>query len=80
MISSILANISKKAVPLGRWSLKRCKDLEDRHVFYTNRDHCGDHICGKPVTFDHKLSKPATVIAPIATRPFKSSTSGVHTK
>ena len=60
MISRVVNNIFKmmterKAPPmLGRWSLKRCEVLEDRHVFYANRDHCGDIICGTPIIYSNK--------------------------
>lgn len=35
---------------LGRWKLKSCDDVKNKiNVFYQNRDHCGDIICGKPI-------------------------------
>ena len=49
-----LANKNKTKM-LGRWSLKQDVHKEDITVFNTNRDHCGDVLCGDP--FEHiKLS------------------------
>ena len=48
-------------VVLGRWRLKSCDDVMNKiNVFYQNRDHCGDSICGKPIKQDdfEKHKKP----------------------
>ena len=46
-------------VPLGRWNLKHNCTSEDIVVFGTNRDHCGDALCGDPE--EYKKLAPKTV-------------------
>lgn len=43
-----LFNFLSKPV-LGRWELKTCDSIKTSlNVYYQNRDHCGDLICGIP--------------------------------
>jgi hypothetical protein len=42
---------SKNKIPLGRWTLKHNCKSEDIIVHHTNRDHCGDVICGNPLKY-----------------------------
>lgn len=43
---------------LGRWSLKTCDEIKSKiNVFYNNRDHCGDKICGQPEKFKEFKNK-----------------------
>ena len=47
MIKNILNLFQKPSKPLlGRWGIKSDASM---NIFYQNRDHCGDIICGKPV-------------------------------
>lgn len=49
MIRRIVQTMFKKEKPLlGRWNLKHNCKTEDIIVHHTNRDHCGDIICGDP--------------------------------
>ena len=41
--------IKTPSVQLGRWKLKHNCHTEELVVYNTNRDHCGDTICGKPL-------------------------------
>ena len=51
----LLRNVFKESKPvLGRWQLKNCQSLNTQlNVYYQNRDHCGDLICGTFETDDN---------------------------
>ena len=36
--------INNEKIMLGRWNRNKI----DIKTFYSNMDHCGDHICGSP--------------------------------
>ena len=57
---------------LGRWSLKKNNDKENITVFNTNRDHCGDQICGDPM--EHIKMSPKTKITKMKVKDLKNST------
>ena len=49
MIRRIILYLTNKNQPvLGRWKLKHNCNSEEIVVHHTNRDHCGDQICGDP--------------------------------
>jgi len=59
-ITKILTELwkSKTVQPmLGRWTLKHKCQSEDIIVHHTNRDHCGDVICGKPLEYKEFTDK-----------------------
>jgi len=60
MIRKLIQHLTKKHQHplLGRWSLKRNNYKENITVFNTNRDHCGDHICGDPTEHIKLSPKP----------------------
>ena len=59
MISRIVKYFIKNEKPmLGRWSLKHKCPTEALTVFNANRDHCGDTICGKPLTYEKPIPEP----------------------
>lgn len=55
----ILRNVFKDSKPvLGRWQIKSCESLNTQlNIYYQNRDHCGDLICG---SFDNNDSSSKT--------------------
>lgn len=59
MINNIVRYfVRDKKVMLGRWSLKHNCPTEALTVFNTNRDHCGDTICGKPLRHGERKDSP----------------------
>ena len=42
--NSIYGMINNEKIMLGRWNRNKI----DIKTFYSNMDHCGDHICGSP--------------------------------
>lgn len=51
MFSNFYKRSTSPRTPLGRWALKHNCKSEDIVVHQTNRDHCGDVICGKPLAY-----------------------------
>ena len=48
MLRRLLFRKPIREVKLGRWDHKNNKLQEDIKSAWTNSDHCGDSICGKP--------------------------------
>ena len=48
MLRRLLFRKPIREVKLGRWDLKNNKLQEDIKSAWTNSDHCGDSICGRP--------------------------------
>ena len=48
MLRRLLFGKPIREVKLGRWNHKTDKLQEDIKSAWTNSDHCGDAICGKP--------------------------------